>query len=132
MSSLYKIFAYRGYIPITWSVTKQQHIWQAKQWNEMPLVLGVSNVSEEQSQCPLGYFPCGNLTLCLPQLLHCNGVDDCGNQADEENCVHICQGRNTVLPLFDGFALKTPLYRQLGFRELQQRHATPRHPQPPR
>uniref|UniRef100_A0A8C4WBD6 Uncharacterized protein n=1 Tax=Gopherus evgoodei TaxID=1825980 RepID=A0A8C4WBD6_9SAUR len=36
--------------------------------------------------CPLGYFPCGNLTKCLPQLLHCNGVDDCGNQADEDNC----------------------------------------------
>ncbi|KAG5270528.1 hypothetical protein AALO_G00193690 [Alosa alosa] len=50
------------------------------------VVLGASNVSEEQAQCPLGYFPCGNLTVCLPQLLHCNGVDDCGNQADEENC----------------------------------------------
>ncbi|CAL8267197.1 unnamed protein product [Boreogadus saida] len=36
--------------------------------------------------CPLGFFPCGNLSLCLPQLLHCNGLDDCGNQADEENC----------------------------------------------
>ncbi|XP_074983871.1 relaxin receptor 1 isoform X3 [Caretta caretta] len=36
--------------------------------------------------CPLGYFPCGNITKCLPQLLHCNGVDDCGNQADEDNC----------------------------------------------
>ncbi|KAJ7326855.1 hypothetical protein JRQ81_016614 [Phrynocephalus forsythii] len=36
--------------------------------------------------CPLGYFPCGNFTKCLPQLLHCNGIDDCGNQADEDNC----------------------------------------------
>ncbi|KAL1778354.1 relaxin receptor 1 isoform X1 [Sigmodon hispidus] len=36
--------------------------------------------------CPLGSFPCGNITKCLPQLLHCNGVDDCGNQADESNC----------------------------------------------
>ncbi|XP_074847982.1 relaxin receptor 1 [Carettochelys insculpta] len=36
--------------------------------------------------CPLGYFPCGNVTKCLPQLLHCNGVDDCGNKADEDNC----------------------------------------------
>ncbi|XP_066488992.1 relaxin receptor 1 [Tiliqua scincoides] len=36
--------------------------------------------------CPLGYFPCGNITKCLPQLLHCNGIDDCGNQADEDNC----------------------------------------------
>jgi len=44
------------------------------------------NVSEDPVHCPLGYFPCGNLSTCLPQLLHCNGVDDCGNQADEENC----------------------------------------------
>ncbi|XP_009695618.1 PREDICTED: relaxin receptor 1-like, partial [Cariama cristata] len=36
--------------------------------------------------CPLGQFPCGNLSICLPQALHCNGVDDCGNGADEENC----------------------------------------------
>uniref|UniRef100_A0A8C0HVZ8 Relaxin receptor 1 n=2 Tax=Balaenoptera musculus TaxID=9771 RepID=A0A8C0HVZ8_BALMU len=36
--------------------------------------------------CALGYFPCGNTTRCLPQLLHCNGVDDCGNQQDEDNC----------------------------------------------
>ncbi|XP_068953389.1 relaxin receptor 1 isoform X1 [Petaurus breviceps papuanus] len=42
--------------------------------------------TEHDSQCSLGYFPCGNATKCLPQLLHCNGVDDCGNHADEENC----------------------------------------------
>ncbi|XP_038618104.1 relaxin receptor 2 [Tachyglossus aculeatus] len=32
------------------------------------------------------YFPCGNLTTCLPRGFHCDGVDDCGNGADEENC----------------------------------------------
>ncbi|XP_074863948.1 relaxin receptor 1-like [Carettochelys insculpta] len=37
--------------------------------------------------CPLGQFPCGNLSICLPQLLHCNGEKDCDNGADEENCV---------------------------------------------
>ncbi|XP_019376649.1 PREDICTED: relaxin receptor 1-like isoform X1 [Gavialis gangeticus] len=37
--------------------------------------------------CPLGQFPCGNISVCLPQLLHCNGVKDCDNGADEENCV---------------------------------------------
>uniref|UniRef100_A0A4X2L5Q9 Relaxin family peptide receptor 1 n=1 Tax=Vombatus ursinus TaxID=29139 RepID=A0A4X2L5Q9_VOMUR len=42
--------------------------------------------SKHDSHCSLGYFPCGNATKCLPQLLHCNGVDDCGNHADEENC----------------------------------------------
>uniref|UniRef100_A0A673SVW9 Relaxin family peptide receptor 1 n=1 Tax=Suricata suricatta TaxID=37032 RepID=A0A673SVW9_SURSU len=49
--------------------------------------------------CSLGYFPCGNITKCLPQLLHCNGVDDCGNQADEDNC-----GDNTGWPIqFDKY-----------------------------
>uniref|UniRef100_A0A8C9UEE9 Relaxin family peptide receptor 1 n=1 Tax=Serinus canaria TaxID=9135 RepID=A0A8C9UEE9_SERCA len=38
------------------------------------------------TRCPLGYFPCGNITKCLPQQLHCNGEDDCGNRADEDNC----------------------------------------------
>ncbi|CAH2300580.1 relaxin receptor 1 [Pelobates cultripes] len=26
------------------------------------------------------------MTKCLPQYMHCNGVDECGNQADEDNC----------------------------------------------
>ncbi|XP_037383031.1 relaxin receptor 2 isoform X2 [Talpa occidentalis] len=38
------------------------------------------------SLCPKGYFPCGNLTKCLPRAFHCDGVNDCGNGADEENC----------------------------------------------
>ncbi|XP_022437943.1 relaxin receptor 1 isoform X7 [Delphinapterus leucas] len=42
--------------------------------------------SGQDVSCALGYFPCGNTTKCLPQLLHCNGVDDCGNQEDEDNC----------------------------------------------
>nr|XP_044634049.1 relaxin receptor 2 [Equus asinus] len=37
--------------------------------------------------CQKGYFPCGNLTKCLPRAFHCDGVNDCGNGADEENCV---------------------------------------------
>lgn len=45
-----------------------------------------SQGSGQDVKCSLGYFPCGNITKCLPQLLHCNGVDDCGNQADEDNC----------------------------------------------
>uniref|UniRef100_A0AAQ4RAA4 Relaxin family peptide receptor 1 n=1 Tax=Gasterosteus aculeatus aculeatus TaxID=481459 RepID=A0AAQ4RAA4_GASAC len=57
------------------------------------------NVTEDTAACPLGYFPCGNLTMCLPQVLHCNGIDDCGNQADEENC-----GDNNGWPhLFDKY-----------------------------
>uniref|UniRef100_A0A663LUV4 Relaxin family peptide receptor 1 n=1 Tax=Athene cunicularia TaxID=194338 RepID=A0A663LUV4_ATHCN len=49
------------------------------------LLLGY-HVSGVGVRCPLGYFPCGNITKCLPQQLHCNGEDDCGNQADEDNC----------------------------------------------
>ncbi|XP_008050636.1 relaxin receptor 1 isoform X3 [Carlito syrichta] len=53
------------------------------------LIIGkyFSQGSGQDVKCSLGYFPCGNVTKCLPQFLHCNGVDDCGNQADEDNCV---------------------------------------------
>ncbi|XP_077135524.1 relaxin receptor 1 [Ranitomeya variabilis] len=53
-------------------------------------IIGINSVYSESEQsentCPLGFFPCGNLTKCLPQFMHCNGVDECGNQADEDNC----------------------------------------------
>ncbi|XP_019621357.1 PREDICTED: relaxin receptor 1-like [Branchiostoma belcheri] len=58
------------------------------------------------SPCPLGEFPCGNLTLCLPQRLHCNGRDDCGNNADEERC-----GDN------NGWASDFDAFRATGTRE---------------
>uniref|UniRef100_A0A2K6F1N2 Relaxin family peptide receptor 1 n=1 Tax=Propithecus coquereli TaxID=379532 RepID=A0A2K6F1N2_PROCO len=53
------------------------------------LIIGkyFSQGSGQDGECSLGYFPCGNITKCLPQLLHCNGVDDCGNRADEDDCV---------------------------------------------
>ncbi|VFV46036.1 relaxin receptor 2 isoform 2 [Lynx pardinus] len=58
---------------------------------EMTFVTGVKNFaltkgSTITSLCPKGYFPCGNLTKCLPRAFHCDGVDDCGNQADEDSC----------------------------------------------
>ncbi|KAA0717193.1 Relaxin receptor 1 [Triplophysa tibetana] len=43
--------------------------------------------SSGSDNCPLGQFPCGNLSICLPQPEHCNGQQDCPNGADEENCV---------------------------------------------
>ncbi|KAM4700086.1 relaxin receptor 2 [Discoglossus pictus] len=36
--------------------------------------------------CRIGYFPCGNLTICLPRAFHCDGVKDCENGADEDYC----------------------------------------------
>ncbi|VTJ74210.1 Hypothetical predicted protein, partial [Marmota monax] len=50
------------------------------------LFITVTHGSGQDVQCSLGHFPCGNITKCLPQFLHCNGVDDCGNQADEDDC----------------------------------------------
>uniref|UniRef100_A0A3P9JNN1 Relaxin family peptide receptor 2a n=1 Tax=Oryzias latipes TaxID=8090 RepID=A0A3P9JNN1_ORYLA len=40
----------------------------------------------EEAPCPLGHFPCGNMSVCLPQALHCNGHNDCPNKADELLC----------------------------------------------
>ncbi|KAM7374469.1 hypothetical protein PAMP_007125 [Pampus punctatissimus] len=42
---------------------------------------------EEEPGCPLGQFPCGNVSECLPQALQCNGHKDCPNGADERRCV---------------------------------------------
>lgn len=35
-------------------------------------------------ECPKGEFVCGNLTKCVKQKYQCNEIDDCGNNADEE------------------------------------------------
>uniref|UniRef100_W5KL96 Relaxin family peptide receptor 2a n=1 Tax=Astyanax mexicanus TaxID=7994 RepID=W5KL96_ASTMX len=41
---------------------------------------------EVMEGCPLGQFPCGNMSVCLPQMLQCDGQRDCKNGADEEHC----------------------------------------------
>uniref|UniRef100_A0A8C5QG71 Relaxin family peptide receptor 2 n=1 Tax=Leptobrachium leishanense TaxID=445787 RepID=A0A8C5QG71_9ANUR len=43
-------------------------------------------VSISESVCKPGFFPCGNLSVCLPREFHCDGVKDCDNGADEEYC----------------------------------------------
>ncbi|XP_056417855.1 relaxin receptor 2 isoform X1 [Hyla sarda] len=42
--------------------------------------------SLSDSVCKMGYFPCGNLTICLPRTFHCDGTKDCENGADEDYC----------------------------------------------
>ncbi|XP_048032864.1 relaxin receptor 1 isoform X2 [Megalobrama amblycephala] len=101
--NVYQSGEHRGFqllsdITFSVAVTMQVHIASILLCG-VSVVLTMFNVSEDQAHCPLGYFPCGNLSTCLPQLLHCNGVDDCGNQADEENC-----GDNNGWPhLFDNY-----------------------------
>ncbi|XP_053298168.1 relaxin receptor 2a isoform X2 [Pleuronectes platessa] len=48
--------------------------------------LVASSRVEGEDRCPLGQFPCGNLSECLPQVLQCNGHKDCPNGADERRC----------------------------------------------
>ncbi|XP_071362454.1 relaxin receptor 2a isoform X3 [Trachinotus anak] len=48
--------------------------------------LVASSRVEEETGCPLGQFPCGNMSECLPQALQCNGHKDCPNGADERRC----------------------------------------------
>ncbi|NWU65486.1 RXFP1 protein, partial [Pterocles burchelli] len=52
----------------------------------LPSAEPLGRSQQDGHTCPLGQFPCGNLSVCLPQALHCNGEDDCGNGADEEDC----------------------------------------------
>uniref|UniRef100_A0A674CCB0 Relaxin family peptide receptor 2a n=1 Tax=Salmo trutta TaxID=8032 RepID=A0A674CCB0_SALTR len=51
-----------------------------------PAAAMVSSRVSVESSCPLGQFPCGNVTVCLHQALQCNGHRDCPNGADEDNC----------------------------------------------
>ncbi|XP_028277097.1 relaxin receptor 2a isoform X2 [Parambassis ranga] len=46
----------------------------------------VASRVELDDRCPLGQFPCGNSSECLPQALQCNGHKDCPNGADERHC----------------------------------------------
>ncbi|XP_070242538.1 relaxin receptor 1 isoform X8 [Bos mutus] len=64
----------------------------------------------QNAPCDLGYFPCGNTTKCLPQQLQCNGVDDCENHVDEDNCGDI-NGWSTQFDRYYGNNYKmTSLY----------------------
>ncbi|XP_067852849.1 relaxin receptor 1 [Heptranchias perlo] len=49
----------------------------------------VIHTGHQTISCPLGYFPCGNLSVCLPQPLHCNGIVECANGADEDYCADL-------------------------------------------
>ncbi|KAI8508766.1 Relaxin insulin-like peptide receptor 1, partial [Branchiostoma belcheri] len=67
--------------------------------------------------CPLGEFPCGNLTLCLPQRLHCNGRDDCGNNADEERCARNFRWGQETWSLTTGESVCVPTWEASKFEQ---------------
>ncbi|KAH0630876.1 hypothetical protein JD844_004193, partial [Phrynosoma platyrhinos] len=60
--------------------------------------------SLDHGHCPLGQFPCDNETVCLPQPLHCNGVVDCGDGADEKDCGKTNREGPFSLSMFLGIA----------------------------
>ena len=68
-------------------------------WNLYPLpyMIGRAPLLKPQfltdiSQCPDTHFTCPE-GLCLPFFLRCNGVSDCHNHLDEEQCDdYICPG----------------------------------------
>ncbi|KAG7255997.1 hypothetical protein CRUP_012390, partial [Coryphaenoides rupestris] len=56
-----------------------------------PAAVVVTSRAAREEDCPLGQFPCGNMSLCLPQLLQCNGHKDCPNGADERRCAELAK-----------------------------------------
>ncbi|XP_037835012.1 relaxin receptor 2a isoform X2 [Kryptolebias marmoratus] len=50
------------------------------------LVMAAAAAVEDDVHCPLGEFPCGNISQCLPQNLQCDGRTNCPNGADELLC----------------------------------------------
>ncbi|XP_032886872.1 relaxin receptor 2-like [Amblyraja radiata] len=68
----------------------------------------VIQTEESSSLCPIGYFPCGNQSVCLPLHLRCNGVEECENGTDESNCV------DKVIQTEESSTLCTSGYFQCG------------------
>uniref|UniRef100_A0A3Q3F4S7 Relaxin family peptide receptor 2a n=1 Tax=Kryptolebias marmoratus TaxID=37003 RepID=A0A3Q3F4S7_KRYMA len=52
----------------------------------LSLVMAAAAAVEDDVHCPLGEFPCGNISQCLPQNLQCDGRTNCPNGADELLC----------------------------------------------
>uniref|UniRef100_UPI00398EC1AC relaxin receptor 2-like isoform X1 n=1 Tax=Pristiophorus japonicus TaxID=55135 RepID=UPI00398EC1AC len=52
---------------------------------DKPELVKTETISQNPG-CPIGFFPCGNLSVCIPQSSHCNKIKDCENGADEEDC----------------------------------------------
>ncbi|KAI5936271.1 Relaxin receptor 2, partial [Manis javanica] len=70
--------------------------------------------------CTKGYFPCGNLTKCLPRVFHCDGVNDCGNGADKDNCGDT-SGWATIFGTVHGNANNVTLTQECFLDQFPQR-----------
>ncbi|XP_061596749.1 relaxin receptor 2-like [Cololabis saira] len=89
------------------------------QLTRTPTTALVASRVEEEAGCPLGQFPCGNMSECLPQVLHCNGHKDCPNGADEWRC-----GDNVGLADLIGETLQNrPVIQTLENECLLQKYA---------
>lgn len=47
-----------------------------------------SDEKECQHHCPTDKFSCDNKSLCIPQSWMCDGVNDCVDESDENQCAN--------------------------------------------
>ena len=57
------------------------------------------DVFAEGAGCGDGNFQCANASVCIPASLTCDGINDCGDYSDENNCSKRCRfsSRNVLL-----------------------------------
>jgi len=55
-------------------------------------------IEEQKALCRPGDFLCPGLNVkkCIPKSFVCDGINNCGNKADEGNCTELRYGRNKI------------------------------------